>query len=211
MTFYLGKAADTEVHSPWTVDPGDLAQAFDTWLAPFNRQAPAIRPATPPARPATHATRPPPVPIANIARGKPATQSSVSPFSRRPTPAQDAAGAVDGTPNGTAKFHTELERDPWWRVDLGRASEIIEIRVYNRSDDTELGRLRHLTLAVSNDDISWRDVARKTDDTIVGGIHSAPYSFAPRGKIIARYVRVLAPGRTYLHLDQVEVYGRPLP
>jgi capsular polysaccharide biosynthesis protein len=206
MTVYLGHATDTEVHSPWTIDPGDLALAFDAWLAPHNRAAlaPAIRPAPPAARPA-------PAPIANIARGKPATQSSVSPFSRRPTPAQDAAGAVDGTPNGTAKFHTELERDPWWRVDLGHASEITEIRVYNRSDDTQLGRLKHLTLAVSNDDISWRDVARKTDDTIVGGIHSAPYSFTPRGKIIARYVRVLAPGRTYLHLDQVEVYGRPLP
>jgi len=203
MTFYLGNAADTEVHSPWTIDPGDLALAFDAWLAPHNRPAPApaIRPAAGPAS----------APIANIARGKPATQSSVSPFSRRPTPAQDAAGAVDGTPDGTAKFHTELERDPWWRVDLGHASEITEIRVYNRSDDTELGRLRQLNLAVSNDDIFWRDVARKTDDSIVGGIHSAPFSFTPRGKIIARYVRVLAPGRTYLHLDQVEVYGRPLP
>jgi hypothetical protein len=148
-----------------------------------------------------------PLGLVNIARGKPATQSSISQWSRWPTPEADAAGAVDGKPDGGFKFHTAMELDPWWRVDLGRPSEISEIRVFNRVDDKVMGRIRKLTIAVSNDDVFWRDVARKTDDSVVGGIDGAPFVWRTRGKVIARYVRVLVPGRGVLHLDQVEVYG----
>jgi capsular polysaccharide biosynthesis protein len=195
-----------------------LHQVEDTRLADF-RQAhlrrlaiqadvpaePAAVPSTPPVAGQTVKRNDSPVSL-----GRPATQSSVSKWSRRPTPEADAAGAVDGNPDGTAKFHTALELDPWWRVDLGAPTEINEIRIYNRADDKTLGRIRKLNIAVSNDDISWRDVARKTDDSIVGSIATAPFIWRTRGKVIARFVRVLVPGRAVLHLDQVEVYGRPL-
>jgi hypothetical protein len=57
--------------------------------------------------------------LANLALRKSATQSSVSEWSRRPTVEQDAAGAVNGNRNGLHKFHTGLEDNPWWQVDLG--------------------------------------------------------------------------------------------
>ena len=35
------------------------------------------------------------------------------------TPADDAVGACDGVKNGKWGFHTALEDDPWWQIDLG--------------------------------------------------------------------------------------------
>ena len=37
------------------------------------------------------------------------------------TPEEDAAGACDGVKNGKWGFHTALEDDPWWQIDLGDA------------------------------------------------------------------------------------------
>ena len=30
--------------------------------------------------------------------------------------------------------HTTLERDPWWRVDLGRVEPVAEVNILNRGD-----------------------------------------------------------------------------
>lgn len=46
----------------------------------------------------------------------------------------DAAGAVDGVKNGKYAFHTGLEPNPWWQVDLGRRRAIVRILVFNRLD-----------------------------------------------------------------------------
>jgi len=46
----------------------------------------------------------------------------------------DAAGAVDGVKDGRYGFHTAAEPNPWWQVDLGRASEIARVVVFNRLD-----------------------------------------------------------------------------
>ena len=54
----------------------------------------------------------------NLALGRPATQSSVSRWSKFPTPEADAAGAVNGTIDGQPGFHTANEPCPWWQVDL---------------------------------------------------------------------------------------------
>ena len=37
-------------------------------------------------------------------------------------PCDDAAGACDGVKDGGAGFHTELQDQPWWQVDLGGAT-----------------------------------------------------------------------------------------
>jgi hypothetical protein len=147
---------------------------------------------------------------APVSRFKPAMQSSISQWSRKPTRPADAAGAVDGAPDGGPKFHTSLEFAPWWAVDLGGITEIAEIRVFNRIDDRRMGRLKHLALSISNDARSWREIARKTDDEIVGGIDGDPYIWRARGMVAGRFVRVRLLGRGYLHLDQVEVFGHPV-
>jgi hypothetical protein len=61
-------------------------------------------------------------PLTNVALGKPATQSSISPWSQGATPEDDAAGVVSGKFSGFSNCHTGEEDGPWWRVDLLRYS-----------------------------------------------------------------------------------------
>ncbi len=51
-----------------------------------------------------------------------------------PTTAQDACGAVNGVKNGRYGFHTNMEPNPWWQVDLGSRRAIARIVLYNRLD-----------------------------------------------------------------------------
>src|SRR5271165_3527674 len=92
-----------------------------------------------------------------ISRGKRATQSSVSEWSRAPTLQEDAAGAVDGKIDGTRKFHTALEENPWWQVDLGRFYNISEVRIHNTCDATAY-RFNNFSLAVSIDGEVWAEI-----------------------------------------------------
>jgi hypothetical protein len=142
----------------------------------------------------------------SLARGKPATQSSVSQWSRRPTPAEDAAGAVNGQIDGRRKFHTELEVNPWWQVDLGAFATIDEIHIYNTVEETA-NRFTNFSLAVSIDGIVWVEITRKADNIVVGGLIGGPYIWNGPGSAWGRFVRITLLGQNYLHLDQVEVYG----
>ena len=139
----------------------------------------------------------------NISRGKRAMQSSHCEWSFAPTPEQDAAGAVNGVLDGTRKFHTDLEDNPWWQVDLGGIATITEIHIHNARDHTQ-ERFRDFSLSVSIDGSSWVELAEKRDDVPL----AEPYIWAGPGTAWARYVRVTLLGRNYLHLDQVEVFGR---
>ena len=46
----------------------------------------------------------------------------------------DAAGAVDGVKDGKYTFHTGLEANPWWQVDLGQSLPLDRVVIYNRCD-----------------------------------------------------------------------------
>ncbi|XP_070574153.1 uncharacterized protein [Ptychodera flava] len=82
-------------------------------------------------------TQPPceyPVPIADVARGKPATQSS-----DKPRKDGGAEKAVDGNRNGDLKkgnscTWSDREYQPWWMVDLLESKNVYEVRIYNRED-----------------------------------------------------------------------------
>ena len=50
------------------------------------------------------------------------------------TTQSDAAGAVDGIKDGKYAFHTGLDAQPWWQVDLGNVQPVARIVVYNRLD-----------------------------------------------------------------------------
>jgi hypothetical protein len=81
----------------------------------------------------------------NIARGGTARQSSI-----------DLNGpanlAIDGKTDGIYKHHTSthtLEEDnPWWEVDLGRASPIDSITIWNRTEGHLGGRLNNFKLTI---------------------------------------------------------------
>lgn len=139
-----------------------------------------------------------------LSYGKPCLQSSVSEWSYRPTRSSDAAGAVNGVRNGVRKFHTALETDPWWQVDLDNIATIREIRVHNTTETDDLAaRFADFTLSVSIDGENWVELVRKQDAQPVRGA----YIWAGPGTAWARFLRVTLLGRNFLHLAQVEVFG----
>lgn len=126
------------------------------------------------------------------------------------TTRQDAAGGVDGIKDGTYGFHTGDQENPWWQVDLGRVMPVDRVVVYNRGDGQVEKRAAHLTLLVSDDGQKWRKVYQH-DGTVFGGQADGKPLRIPLGGIAARFVRIALPGRQYLHLDEVEVYGTGSP
>ena len=93
-------------------------------------------------------------------------------------------------------FHTNEERNPWVEIDLGAPTQFSAVRVENRHDCCS-DRALPLVIEVSNDQVNFRELSRRT-----AGFSSWLASFAPTK---ARYVRVRAARRTMLHLAQVRV------
>lgn len=121
----------------------------------------------------------------------------------RPTSASSAyrdqvatSGVVDGikTVHG---FHTDEEDKPWLRIDLGSTTKVGSVVVYNRSDCCE-DRAAPLVVEVSTDGENWTQVARR-EKTF--SIWRARFS-----AVDARWVRLTAQKKTWLHFNEVEVY-----
>lgn len=146
---------------------------------------------------------------ASIAFAKPATQSSVSAYSFGGAPERDAAGGNDGLPTGEFGFHTGTEDDPWWMVDLLRPFALERVRLLNRPGLE--GRARRFSVLASLDGHAWTTVLRRDDGADFGGVGGAPFEAALDGAAPARFVKVQLHGRTCMHLDQVELFGSPVP
>ncbi len=149
---------------------------------------------------------------APVSRRKRATQSSISEWSAHSSPDDDAAGAVNGLIDGTGKFHTDLDDQPWWQVDLSDLCGITEVRIFNRMEQPAVAeRASKLVIEVGLKRDSLIEVYRRETDEPFGGIDGNPLIFKPTIPIPGRFVRIRLLTRNYLHLDQVEVYGEPLP
>jgi hypothetical protein len=147
-------------------------------------------------------------PGANLAVGRSAMQSSTCSWSRHPDPVLDAAGAVSGVITGRASFHTDHEDGPWWQVDLGALCSVNEIRVFNRVDDPGVAaRANRLAALASEDGSEWREVFRRTDEVPFGGADGNPLIWWPASAVRLRHLRLTVLARTWLSLDEVEVYG----
>ena len=120
------------------------------------------------------------------------------------TAEEDAAGGCDGIMNGKWGFHTALEDDPWWQIDLKRSMRLDQIHVYNRCDHTA-GRASRLAILVSGDGNEWEQVYQHDGTVFYGHTDGKPLVVDLAGTT-ARYVRIQLPGKTCLHLDEVEVY-----
>ena len=144
----------------------------------------------------------------NIARGKPATQSSISEWSYGASVEDDAAGALNGRKDGQRKFHTAFEVNPWWQVDLGNPHVIKEIRIFNTTETGVGARFSRFKILVGFDLDDWVEVCRKEDDAPVGGIDSNPFIWKPEMSAFAQFVRITSLGTYFLHLDQVVILGR---
>lgn len=140
----------------------------------------------------------------NIAQGKPATQSSTSPWSRSQNTSDDAAGAVNGQVSGEMGFHTDLEPSPWWCVDLQLTCPVREIRIFNRLHYAE--RARGLAISYSKDLVNWTSLSRPDPDRVFGGADGSPLKFTFETCVPFRFLRLHLEQNAILHLDEVEIY-----
>jgi hypothetical protein len=125
---------------------------------------------------------------------------------KRTRPEEDAIGAVDGVKDGKWGFHTELENDPWWQVDLGALTAIDRVLLFNRCDHTA-GRIARLMLLLSDDGREFRPIYQHSGAVFYGQPDGKPLAISLGGKT-ARFVRIQLPGQNCLHLDEVEVHSR---
>ena len=124
---------------------------------------------------------------------------------RQPTTREDARGGVDGVKNGKWAFHTDLQADPWWQVDLGAAMQLDHALVYNRCDGCQ-SRASRLKVLLSDDGKTWREVYQHNGKAFYGHTDNKPLVVPLKGER-GRWLRVQLPSKTFLHLDEVEVYG----
>lgn len=120
------------------------------------------------------------------------------------TTRDDAQGACDGVRNGKWGFHTSLEADPWWQVDLGADHPLDRVLIYNRCDAPD--RAAQLMVLLSSDGELWHQAYRHDGTVFYGAVDGRPLDVPLRGAA-ARFLRVQVPGSAFLHLDEVEVYG----
>jgi hypothetical protein len=127
------------------------------------------------------------------------------------TTQSDAAGGCDGVKDGRYGFHTWLDKDPWWQVDLGEPTDLASVVVFNRLDYAPgLHNADNLHILTSDDAKSWNlqhDNAGKHFGGVgVGGPLRVEFK---SGQVRARFVRLRVPTEKPMlfHLDEVEVYG----
>jgi FkbM family methyltransferase len=142
----------------------------------------------------------------NLALGRPALQSSTSPWSTSPIVGEDASRANNGDLKSKQIFHTARQLQPWWQVDLGEDFVLEEVRIFNWRPTAE--RLVNFSLLCSRDGKSWRNVFRKKDDIVFGRQNEQPYVCRLTNRALSRFLRVRLDGTNYLSFRECEVLGR---
>jgi len=141
----------------------------------------------------------------NIALGKIASQSSLSAFSSP----NDPYGAINGIKTGKFGFHTDIQVNPWWMVDLGEIFDLHNILICNRLD-AQQARIKTLQCFTSLDGDNWTIIYDHENKLPFGGIRAfegIPPLFLHLNRLKARFVKLQLKETNCLHLDQVEIYG----
>ncbi|XP_015755647.1 PREDICTED: receptor-type tyrosine-protein phosphatase delta-like [Acropora digitifera] len=141
--------------------------------------------------------------LPNLAVNQPATQASVFQGSQ-------ASRAVDGNKNRDwdlgSCMHTQVQNDPWWRVDLGASLSVAEVFIVNRFCTSRYPCANHLNafeIRIGDD---------TSTNTSCGGTLSLTNgetkSFYCDPPIVGRYVSVVIPGTSkVLNMCELEVYS----
>jgi hypothetical protein len=148
----------------------------------------------------------------DVARDKPAAQSSLSSYSIGREIAEDAGRAVDGNCWKEMAFHTECEDHPWWSVDLGEVHEIECINIYNRRGNKFVRkRIFPFALELSLDGTNWTTVSvvRSASPLLLEAGPNIPCQWIGAFAHSARFVRITILRKECLHLAAVQVHGRP--
>jgi hypothetical protein len=125
-------------------------------------------------------------------------------LARKPNPAEDAAGGVDGVINGKWGFHTENEENPWWQVDLQQPIKLARMVLYNRCELAE--RNARIKILISLDGENYRQIYQHTGTVFYGFTDKKPLE-VKFANLEARWVRLALSGKSYFHLDEVEIYA----
>ncbi|KAM4028459.1 fucolectin-like isoform 1-T2 [Anomaloglossus baeobatrachus] len=141
----------------------------------------------------------------NLAMNGEASQMSNYPYSTKSGAAKNAIdGRKDTDFNRESCTHTNLETNPWWRLNLTQSYEISNVVLTNRQDCCK-ERLMGAEVRVGNSPDNNNPVCGNVTD-----VSSATLSFCCQG-MEGQYVSVVIPGRSkYLTLCEVEVYGDPV-
>jgi hypothetical protein len=113
------------------------------------------------------------------------------------------AGGNNGIIGGNFGFHTDIELEPWWQVDLQNATTLTHVIVFNRLDQAV--RCRRLRVSGSLDGGSWQTLVEKNDDTLFGGADGHPLVFQMRPHPVVHFVHLTNLERNFLHLDEVQI------
>ncbi len=126
-----------------------------------------------------------------------------------------ATYANDGNTTGASPWsadlqHTTQESHPWWEVDLGSMSQMVQVRIFNRSNGSQ-NRLTDFFVLVSETPFdpaaSLSDHLDNSaiDQTFFSGSAGAEESFSVNAT--GRYVRIQLSGSGILHMAEVEILG----
>ena len=143
--------------------------------------------------------------MTNLALNKPATQSSISQWSKSCITEEDAKGANNGDVSSDYGFHTERQRGPWWQVDLEGEFYIRRVVIFNRK--VEAQRLRYFSVLGSLDGAHWKRFFSKVDGAVFGAADDRPYVAEIDGDQAARFIRIRLDGYEYLHFAECQIFG----
>jgi hypothetical protein len=144
---------------------------------------------------------------ANVAQGKPASQSST--FSADYPASRAVDGNTDGNHLSKSINHTNYDVNAWWQVDLGSATTINTITLWNRTDCCS-DRLSNFFVFVANYDMTGKGFGDLVVDNTVWRYSlgtTAPTTLNIPVNSTGRYVRVQLAGTNSLHLAEVQVFG----
>ena len=140
--------------------------------------------------------------LIEIAHDKNAVQSSISKWSLK----DDAKRAIDSNLKiEDYAFHTGLENNPWWMVDLEEIQRIEYIKIENRKHAQE--KLKTIRIEYSCDKKEWFFIDKSIYEwNNLDSVIIPLYSY-----IEARYIKVSLEERNYLHFKKIQVFKRKYP
>jgi hypothetical protein len=128
-----------------------------------------------------------------ISRGKPVQQSSVL------APWEPRFGNDGDIQTRRKFFHTRKEKQPWWKVDLEKLTDIKKVYLFDRQGQPE--RVRSVVVEISEDDVNYEVIYDRAGELVKKGQNVVAISW--RGR--ARFVRVRLQEEDFLHFRQVAV------
>jgi hypothetical protein len=144
--------------------------------------------------------------LTNLALTGTASQSSTGYWNWWATADRAIDGNTDGNYFNGSVSHTDSETGAWWKVDLGKLSNIDKIVIWNRTDNSCGARLDNFYVSILNE---------TGTKTLWTSTHNSTFplnmTFDPTNIIQGRYVEVGLHGTNFLQLAEVQVYGSSVP